>query len=86
MKNAVILHGVGGNSQLHWYPKLEKELKELGYKVWNPNLPDFDKPDPGKVVPFLLDSWDFSYETVLIGHSAGATISLHLLQEFKKEQ
>lgn len=82
MKNALILHGAGNNSQGNWFPWLKKKLESIGYKVWVPDLPDSGTPDKEKWLDavFSNKSWDFNEESVLIGHSAGATLILRTLE------
>lgn len=45
MKNALILHGAGNDSQGNWFPWLKIQLQRKDYTVWVPNLPDFDHPN-----------------------------------------
>jgi|SRR3989344_3098703 len=82
MKNVLLLHGSGNNSQGNWFPWLKKELEEKGFKVWVPNLPHADYPDISEWVDFIFSSknWEFNKESLIIGHSAGATLILGLLQ------
>src|SRR5690606_3814805 len=57
-----------------------------GYAVWAPLLPDNRRPDAQKYWDFLhSQGWDFK-DTVLVGHSSGATRVLNLLasEEFPK--
>src|SRR3989344_5767772 len=82
MKNVLLLHGSGNNSQGNWFPWLKKELEEKGFKVWVPNLPHADYPDISEWVDFIFSSknWEFNKESLIIGHSAGATLILGLLK------
>lgn len=82
MKNALILHGAGNNSQGNWFPWLKAELEKCGYNVWVPDLPNSDRPNLkawSDVVSSNKD-WVFNTESVLIGHSAGATFILRILE------
>ena len=80
MKKAVILHAVEMDSGGHWYPWLKKQLEQRGYDVWVPDLPQPDHPDDKLYIKFLLESgWDFA-DNLIIGHSSGAVMILHLLQ------
>ncbi|MEI6498507.1 MAG: alpha/beta hydrolase [bacterium] len=81
MKNALILHGTGNNSQGNWFPWLGDELRLLGWKVWVPNLPDSDAPNTKKYNDFILSNhdWKFDDQSFLIGHSSGAVAILGLL-------
>lgn len=82
MKNAIILHGAGNNSQGNWFPWLKKELEKKGYAVWVPDLPNSDIPmrEAWLDTIFANKEWKFNSESVLIGHSAGATCILRLLE------
>lgn len=80
MKNAVILHGTNGSPEKNWFPWLKQELEKKEYKVWLPQLPNCDKPNVDTYNKFLLPSWDYNSETILIGHSSGAVEILSLLE------
>lgn len=83
MKNALILHGAGNNSQGNWFPWLKKELEERGYETWVPDLPNADVPNLKEwlEVIFSNKAWQFNDESILIGHSSGATLILRILAE-----
>ena len=88
MKNALILHGTDANHTDHWFTWLAKELANLGYKTWVPDLPGADKPSIERYNKFLLNSeFDFNDETIIVGHSSGAVEILGLLSypDFPKE-
>ena len=86
MKNALILHGTGGDSKENWFQWLKKELESKGYKVWVPDLPGADKPNIRNYNQYLLDNWSFDDETVMVGHSSGAVSILGLLNIFPKDK
>ncbi|HET9946471.1 MAG TPA: alpha/beta hydrolase [Patescibacteria group bacterium] len=82
MKNAIIFHGTGETPNHYWYPWLKKELEKRGFSVSIPQLPDTDHPDVKKWLPVALQE-DYSEETIVIGHSAGSTLILALLETVK---
>ena len=87
MKNALILHGAGNDHTGNWFPWLKAKLEKNGYKVWVPDLPDSEQPDKKKWLDtvFANKKWVFNDESVIIGHSAGATLILRILEQLPKE-
>jgi len=80
MKNAIIFHGTGDNPNSFWLPWLSDKLKERGFEVSVPQLPDADIPDLKKWLPVGLDH-KYNPETVIIGHSAGGPLELSILEK-----
>jgi len=83
MKNALILHGAGNNSQGNWFPWLKKELEKKGYKVWSPDLPNSDEPILKDWLETIFSNkdWQSNEDSIIIGHSAGATLILRILEK-----
>lgn len=80
MKNAIILHGIGSNPNEFWFPYIKKGLEKKGYQVSIPQLPDKDNPNIKTYLPWILKKEVFNKETVLIGHSSGASLILAILE------
>lgn len=86
MKNALILHGAGNDHAGNWFPWLKDELEKKGYKVWTPDLPDADVPDKEKWLNTVFSNkeWVFDNESLIVGHSAGATLILRILEKLSE--
>lgn len=81
-EDIVIFHCLGGNGESYWIPWLTQILEEKGHKVWHPTLPNAKNP--------MLEEWiekadEIIAQTdkpiILIGHSLGGNLILHLLSE-----
>lgn len=85
MKNVLILHGAGNDSTGNWFPWLKSELEKKGFKVWVPDLPNSNTPDANEWLKTIFSNkdWQFNKESVLIGHSAGATLILRILEKLE---
>ena len=80
MKNALLLHGTGGNPMGNWFPWLKEQLEQKGYKVWCPDLPLAEKPNIARYKQYLFENWKLDKYSIIIGHSSGAVAALGLLQ------
>ncbi len=85
MKNLLILHGLGGNPLLNWYSYVADKAKEIGYRVLVPQLPDASKPNLDRTYSFLKKTFSFNSQTILIGHSSGASLALGVLQRLDND-
>ena len=70
MKNALILHGLSSGHSGNWFPWLEKELNQNGYKVWVPDLPQADKPNIDRNNAFIFANWKFDNDSIICYHSS----------------
>lgn len=84
MKNALILHGTGNNSTGNWFLWLKEQLENIGYETFVPDLPDSDHPDSEKYWQVLKD-FNFNSETILVGHSSGASVIFGILDKLSLE-
>lgn len=83
MKNSLILHGAGNDSQGNWFPWLGVELEKRGYEVWIPDLPNSDEPNLNDWLDIIFSNkdWQFDEDSVIVGHSAGAALILRILEK-----
>jgi serine hydrolase len=84
MKNAFIFHGANGGPNDNWIPWLKKELEKLGYTVI---VPQFPTPKDQSLKNWLnvFDRYkrEINGETLMIGHSIGATFILSALERYE---
>lgn len=85
MKNLLILHGSYGNPDKNWYHYIKKHAEQKGFNVVIPQLPHTDNPSLEETYQFIINQGVINSETVLIGHSSGATLILGLLQKLPKD-
>lgn len=89
MKNALILHGTDfsktqNQRNNNWFPWFKKELDNLGYQTWLPELPEAWEPNLEKYWAFLKE-FNFNRESILIGHSSGGAAIFGLLNKLPKK-
>ncbi len=79
MKNVILLHGHGGTPASFWLPWLRAALEKRGCSVWVPQLPNTNQPDINEQLIYVLKNGIFDEETILVGHSSGATLIVGIL-------
>lgn len=85
MKNAILFQGAGETQKSFWLPYIKKELENLSYRVWLPQLPGIDSPDLKVILPFVLKNGKFNKDTVIVAHSAGCPLTLAVLEKLKSK-
>src|SRR3989344_671857 len=83
MTNVLILHGTANNSQGNWFPWLKGELEKRGIKTWIPDLPQAQNPDVKRYSAYIFGNktWEFTKDTIVVGHSSGGVAALKILQQ-----
>jgi predicted alpha/beta hydrolase family esterase len=81
--NIFIFHGAGGNPTENWFAWLQNELTALGHQVL---IPAFPTPENQSLQSWLKVMQPYASQitadTVLVGHSLGATLALILLEQY----
>lgn len=85
MKNVVIIHGWGANSQSNWFPWLANELEQKCWKVTVPDFPNSEFPLLSQWLEHFQKNVAIDEETVLIGHSLGVPFILRFLEQSKEK-
>lgn len=85
MKTAIIIHGTYGNPNENWFPWLKTELEKIGYEVYVPEFPTPENQNLESWLEVFSDlSKNINSETILIGHSVGASFILSILERQDK--
>ena len=79
-RHAIIFHGTGGDPGTCWYPWLGAQLEARGYAVELPHYPDLNSDPIETFLPTVLARHTLTSDTVLVGHSGGASLLLALLE------
>jgi len=81
MKNAIIIHGTYGNPDENWLPWLKIELEKIGYQVYVPTFPTPENQNLKAWLKVIEDLHNnIGAQTILIGHSVGASFILSILE------
>lgn len=79
-KDVIILHGTMGSPEGNWFPWLKSQL-DNDYNVYIPKFPTPDNQSKDNWCSVLRDEApEFGKDTILIGHSIGATLMMHILE------
>lgn len=81
----VILHGTVGSPESNWFQWLKQKLETSGHRVFVPRLPTPENQSAASWnAAFKEQVLQLEKDTVLIGHSCGATYLLHVLESLKQ--
>lgn len=77
---AIIFHGTNCKPDEYWYRWLGEKLEDRGYTVDIPYYQNMNIEPIGTFLPKVLRNHVIDEETILIGHSAGASLILGILE------
>lgn len=86
-KRVFIVHGWGGSPNEGWFPWLSKKLKEKGFIVEMPEMPDTDNPK--------IETWtghlqkivgNCDENTFFVGHSIGCQAIMRYLEKLPENE
>jgi leucyl-tRNA synthetase len=80
----VLLHGFTASPESDFLPNFVKKLKALKQKVYVPQLPNTNNPTVVEQAKFVLDNYQFTDQTVLMGHSLGSVVALKVVEQLEK--
>lgn len=81
-KNIFIIHGAYGSPKENWIPWLRNELEQRGHSVVVPSFPTPEGQNYENWMSVIQPQIEnFNNETMLIGHSVGATFALCILEK-----
>ena len=82
MKNSLILHWRGWNTNENWFPWLKEELKKLNYEVFAPNLPNTSSPKLSEQLSFIdLYSKNLKDNSLIFWHSLWCSLALNFINK-----
>ncbi|MBN1385593.1 alpha/beta hydrolase [Candidatus Woesearchaeota archaeon] len=82
MTNIFIFHGCNGSPDANWFPWLKRELEARGHSVIVPQFPIMHDQKLDNWLSVMEQYKDRLEDSILIGHSLGATFILDLLESF----
>lgn len=84
-RNIIVIHGTKGSPHINWFPWLSQECTKLGHKVYVPEFPTPENQHPLHWMSALHQQAPLIDEnTIIIGHSIGATFLLHILESLQQ--
>lgn len=87
MQKVIIVHCWDGYPDYCWYPQTKKELKEKGFEVFVPTMPETAAPKLALWLPALQAFAPAPSENLhLVGHSAGCITILRYLEQLDDTQ
>lgn len=85
-QKVLIIHGLGSSADRVWIPEMKRTLEANGFEVFAPTISTSLSPTFESWFAELKPYMDqLSEDDVLVAHSLGGKIALHLLEEHRKK-
>lgn len=81
--NIYLFHGTGSTPESGWFPWLKRELVQRGHQVIVPAFPTPEGQTIAEWQAVLHRYPEPQSDSILVGHSAGATFALRVLERLK---
>ena len=82
-----LVHGWGGWPEEGWFPDFKQKLKQKGFEVIIPEMPNSENPQMSLWLPHLISNvGEPNEQTFFIGHSLGNITILRYLEQLKPNQ
>jgi leucyl-tRNA synthetase/predicted alpha/beta hydrolase family esterase len=82
--NCLIIHGISGHGKENWFPWLKKSLEVKEWDVFTPDLPNANHAGVEEWTS-VLKEYDLNENSIIVGHSVGVPMALHLVQTVGKK-
>lgn len=87
MSRVILVHGWGGSPNNDWFAWAANKLKQKGYEVLVPSMPDSGHPRMETWIPRLAETiGEPKSDDILIGHSVGCQTILRYLASLNANQ
>ncbi len=84
--HVILVHGLVGSPENHWFPWLRKELEKRGYTTEALKLPRPALPAREDWIKTLAAAVKDPANTILIGHSLGCPTILYFLERYQGKE
>lgn len=82
VKSALLLHGFHSSSESYFFPNLKEVLREEGYEIIAPDMPNPTVPIIQEWISCITESLKSkNHINLVIAHSLGGTLALNLLSQ-----
>ncbi len=78
---ALLIHGLNGSPDKHWFPWLKKELESRGYEVIAPQFPLDEQNFDSWYSEYKKIAHKLSRDSIIIAHSMGVPFTLKIIEK-----
>lgn len=82
--NIISLHGFKGTPDSDYHRYLQREMKQRGYQVSVPLLPNTENPKQDEQIAAVLRQCNIDENTIIVAHSLGCAVAMKLLMQLQQ--